>query len=124
MINPVPSKLGDTFGVQSGRPCSEFASRILSKILHDDLSQINLSKLKRAPGSGRFGLVVERVDKYTHPLIPSAVGVYCTAGLARRLDFDAVFSGFDAVVRVLPFNDEVGMTIEVTILDESPGMPR
>jgi hypothetical protein len=57
-------------------------------------------------------------------LIAGAVGVYRTAGLARRLDFDAVFAGLDAVVRVLPFNDEVGMTVKVTILDKSSGVPR
>ena len=104
--------------MQSGCPCSELAARIFPEVLHDYLPQIDLGKLKRASGGGRFRLVVYLVDKYTHPLIASAVGVYRAAGLARSLDFDAVFASLDAVVRVLPFDDEVGMTVKVTILGE------
>lgn len=97
---------------------AEFSSGILAEIGYFNLSQVNLSKSEWVTVCSRFGGIVEVINKYAHPLVASTMGVNCATCLASSLDFNSVFAGLNTVAWILALDDEIGMSVEITIFGQ------
>jgi len=58
------------------------------------------------------------INKYTHPLITRTVRVDGSPDFARALDFNAVGSGLNSVIRIASLYDKVRMSVKVLVLDK------
>lgn len=108
--------------VQGRCPCPQFSARVLTEIIDGNLPQIYLGESHRLAFDRWFGCVIDGVNENAHPLRASAVRIDSTSGLTSRLDFDAVLACFDGIVRVLAPYHEVGMSVELTVYDQSSGV--
>lgn len=60
--------------------------------------------------------LIDFVDKYAHVLLARAVSVYCTSGLLRRFDLDAVEpAGLNRVIGEPAFYDQIRMAVMIVV---------
>lgn len=95
---------------------------VVPEIGNLDLAEIDLSEFHRLAVLRRLRLVVGRVDENAHPLIATTMGIDGTTFLSGALNFDPVSAGSDGIVGIAPLDDEIGMSVEVPVLDKHPRM--
>jgi len=66
-----------------------------------------------------LSFVVGLIDKYRHPLIASTVGIYCSPSLFSALNLDAVFASPHGILWITALNNQIWVSVEMTIFDES-----
>lgn len=103
---------------------AEFTTGVLPKIVDRHIAQIDFRERKRLPVRGGLGLIVYDVDKDAHPLVARTMCVDSPTSLSGCFDLNTELACLDTVARVFPFQDQVGMAVEIPILNKCSGVLR
>src|ERR1700759_4270063 len=95
---------------------SEWPASVTTEVIQHHLPKVHFRKLHWRAVARRFRLTVDLINEHAHPLVPRSMRVDRAARLPRRLNLDSLFTSFDAIPWVCSFDDQVGMSIKVTVL--------
>src|SRR2546429_518497 len=108
--------------MECGGGRSQLTALVPAESVSPNPAEVHLTKGHRAPTSCGLCGVVDLVNKDAKPLISCTMRVHGATRLARCFDLDASISRFHAVPFIDALDDEVRMTVEVAVDDESPRM--
>src|SRR5436853_1913605 len=123
-IDPILSQLCDTTSIESSRSSTKFSAGIFAKISQGDLRDIYLCEAHWTPRYYRLRFFVDVINKNTHPLLARAMRVNGASDLTGSFDLNAFHTRLNAIIWVNSLDQEVGMSIEVPVLNKCARMLR